>query len=125
MNRPATAFLLLSFAVVGCKYVAPDAGQPAVIVEPDAASRAALQHAVDTELGVEVLLADDALTGTSILIIEPTVPRSIAGAPAAGRTMEPPVRFELVTDGRVCVLVDTRDASRQVLADTRCVAAGQ
>jgi hypothetical protein len=36
--------------------------------------------------------------------------------------MEMPIQFRLVTDGTNCILVDQRDASRHILADTRCVA---
>lgn len=106
-----------------CKNVAPDADVPAVIVDADDASRAALQNAVNDILGTEALLAADALTGSSTLIIERRVPRSIEGSPAAGRTMDPPIQLRLVTDGRNCVLVDGRDGSRHLLVDTVCAAA--
>jgi len=92
-----------------------------VITDPDAASRAALQQAVNAVLHTDVTLADDALTDKSILIIERKMPQSIEGSPAQGRTMEMPIQFRLVTDGTNCILVDQRDASRHVLADTRCV----
>lgn len=110
------------FAVSGCKQVAPDADQPAVIVDPTDAGRAALREAVNEELGTEVLLADDALTDTSILIIERKMPRAVTGSPAQGRTMDPPVRFTLMTNGTDCVLVEDRSGSRYLLADTRCEA---
>lgn len=107
-------------AAAGCKHVAPDASDPAVIVDPTEASRASLQAAVNEALDSEVLLADDALTSTSILTVERKMPQSISGSPAQGRTMEPPVRFDLVTNGSDCVLVDSRDGSRYLLAGTRC-----
>lgn len=110
-------------ALAACKHVAPDADQPAVIVNPSDASRAALQAVVNAALGKDVLLADDALTDTSILIIERKIPRSIEGAPAKGLAMEDPVRFTLMTNGTDCVLVDERDGSRHLLDDTMCVAA--
>ena len=111
---------LATLAVAGCKNVAPPADVPAVIVDPDAASRAALKQAVDAMFDRDVLLADDALTDSSLLIIERRVPRSIDGSPAAGRTMDMPYQLRLVTDGSQCVLIDPRDASRHVLADTTC-----
>ncbi|MEJ2127901.1 MAG: hypothetical protein P8X81_03550 [Woeseiaceae bacterium] len=109
-------------ALVGCKNVAPDADQPAVIVDPTDASRAALKSVVDTVFGTDVLLADDALTGSSVLIIERSMPQSLEGSPAEGRRMDMPMQFRLVTDGRKCILVDQRDGSRHILADTRCKA---
>ena len=109
-------------AITGCKNVATDAGQPAVIVDPDDASRAALQRTVNSALSNEVLLADDALSDTSVLIIERKTPQSIEGSHAQGRNMDLPIQFRLVTDGVSCILVDQRDESRHSLEDTRCVA---
>jgi len=117
----AIALAVFVMSISGCKNVAPDADQAAVITDPDAASRAALQQTVNTVLRTDVALASDALTDTSILIIERKMPQSIEGSPAQGRTMEMPIQFRLVTDGTNCILVDQRDASRHVLADTRCV----
>jgi hypothetical protein len=111
---------ILFFA--GCKNVAPDADQAAVIVDPTDASRSALQVAVNEALGTDVMLADDALTTTSILTVERKVPQSMSGSPAQGRMMDPPVRFDLMTNGSDCVLVDSRDGSRYLLANTRCAA---
>ena len=115
----ATAAACL-LAIGGCKHVAPDADQPAVIVAPSDASRTALQKAVNEELGTEVLLADDALTDTSILIIERNFPKGVTGSPAQGRTMDPPVRFTLMTNGTDCVLVEDSGGARYLLANTRC-----
>jgi len=109
-------------AVAGCKDVAPDADQSAVIINPDDASRAALQQTVDAALGTEVLLADDALTGTSLLVIERNPSQSIGSTPAQGRNMDTPIQLRLVSDGSQCVLVDQRDGSRHVLENTSCVA---
>jgi hypothetical protein len=122
MKNTTRAIVLAVFALsfTGCKNVAPDADQAAVIVNPDAASRAALQETVNTALHTDVALADDALTETSILTIERKVPQSIEGSPAQGRNMEMPIQFRLVTNGSECVLIDQRDMSRVVLADTVC-----
>jgi len=124
MKNTTRAVALAVFAVTftGCKNVAPDADQVAVIVDADAASRAALQQTVNAALHTDVTLADNALTETSVLVIERKIPQSIEGSPAQGRTMEMPIQFRLVTDGTNCILVDQRDASRHILADTRCVA---
>ncbi len=125
MFRVPTLLLTGALVLAACKHVAPDADQPAVIVDPSDASRAALQEAVNSALGKDVLLAGDALTDTSILIIERKLPRSIEGSPAEGGVMEDPVRFDLMTNGTDCVLVDARDGARHLLADTRCEAREQ
>lgn len=124
MKRIMRTLTLAVCAVIfaGCKNVAPDTDQAAVIVDPDAASRAALQETVNAALHTDVTVADNALTDSSILIIERKIPQSIEGSPAQGRNMEMPIQFRLVTDGTNCILVDQRDASRHILADTRCVA---
>mgnify|MGYP001820756220 CR=1 FL=1 len=116
MLLAVTGGLLLA----ACKTVAPDANQPALIVEPTDASRAALQETVSRLLGRDVLLSGEALTDTSFLFIERRYPQSIDGSPAEGRNMEMPYRFTLLTNGTDCVLVDERDGSRHLLADTKC-----
>ena len=122
MNNASRVIALTALAVTlaACKNVAPDVDQAAVIVNPDAASRAVLQATVNAALHTEVTLADDALTETSILVIEQKVPQSIEGSPAQGRTMAMPIQFRLVGNGSECILIDQRDMSRTVLADTVC-----
>lgn len=122
MTAARLALVACMLALGACKHIAPDADTPAVIVDANDASRAALQQAVNDLLGTEVLLAHDALMRSSLLIVEHRAPRSIEGVPAGGRTMDPPVQFRLFTDGRHCILVDQRDNSRHSLADTRCIA---
>ena len=118
-----TVILAVILAVVaGCKNVAPDADQPAIIIDPDDASRASLQQTVNTALGTEVLLADDALTGTSLLVIERNPPRSIDSPPVQGRNMGTPIQLRLVTDGSQCMLVDQRNGARYALKNTTCAA---
>jgi hypothetical protein len=118
--RASLFVLAAAFTVVACSHVVPDADQPAVIVDPTDASRAALQTAVNTEVDSVVMLADDALTETSVLTIERRIPKSVTGSPAQGRTTEPPVRFDLYTNGSDCVLVGSKTSSRYLLADTDC-----
>ena len=120
--KKALALVVCAVALVGCKNVAPEADRAAVIVDPDAGSRAALQEAVNAALSADVLLAEDALTDSSTLIIERRRAQSLDGRIAEGRTMEMPVQFRLVTDGSQCILVDQQDGSRHLLANTRCVA---
>ena len=116
----AALLVVAAIGIAGCKNVAPDIDQAAVIVNPDAASRAALRETVNAALYTEVVLADDALTDSSVLTIERKLPQSIEGSPAQGRNMEMPIQFRLVKNGGECILIDQRDMSRTVLADTVC-----
>lgn len=123
MSTALRTLLLSLVAVTGaCKNVAPTTDQAAVIVNPDAASRAALQAAVNTALQTEVALADDALSTSSLLVIERRIPTTVDGSPAGGRTMQPPIQFQLVLNGSDCVLIDQRNDARTVLANTECAA---
>ncbi len=94
---------------------------PAIIVEPDAASRAELLGVVRTALhGAEVRLAADALTESSLLSIEPVAPRGLGAPPATGRQLGRPDTFNLVLDGPQCFLIHRNSGLRYLLLDTRC-----
>ena len=95
---------------------------PAVITGPDDNSRADLKAALAASFGgLDVVIADDALTQTSLLTIERGPHRTINNPSPGGRILADPFRFRLVRSGKDCVLVDLRDESRHVLADTSCV----
>jgi hypothetical protein len=108
--------------LAGCQTMATGTDVAARITNPSTASQAALQHAVNDALNTEVLLAADALTTSSILVIERNPPRSMQSQPATGRIMDPPIRFHLVLNNSECILVDQRDESRRLLEDTTCAA---
>ena len=114
--------LVLAFAiqVAGCRTMPTEHDRAARIIDPDNASRSALQCAVNDALHTNVTLADDALTKSSVLIIERSPPRSMQGLPAQGRNTELPIQFRLVINGEDCVLIDQRDRSRRKLDNTRC-----
>jgi len=122
------AIIRLVFAVCvpwlmsGCQTMATEQDRPARIIDADAASRAALQSVVNDVLNTEVLLADTALTDTSLLVIERNPPRSLQNPNPLGRVMEAPIQFQLVINGTDCILIDGRDSARYVLKDTTCVA---
>ena len=119
----ASYMILGGLAILaGCQTMATGTDVPARITNPTAASRAALQNAVNDALHTEVLLAASALTTSSILVIERNPPRSMQSQPATGRNMDPPMRFHLVLNNSECILVDQRDESRHRLEDTTCAA---
>jgi hypothetical protein len=115
--------------LAGCKATAPPpdqpslrGDQPAVIVNPTAESRAELKRVVsDMLFGAEVTLADDALTESSVLIIERARIRSLENPPLSGRDLGKPERFQLLTTGTECVLVHESDHARYELIETDCV----
>ena len=116
-NSVIAALLLIA----GCQTMGADADVPALISDPDDASRAALQAAVAAAFGGQkVVLADDALTATSLLLIEHGPRGSLNNPSATGRVLEAPLRFRLVKNGDDCVLIDLRDESRHILANTSC-----
>jgi hypothetical protein len=121
--RSLLCVFVATFGVVGCQTVETGYDKPARITDPSNESRAALQQTVNAALNTDVTLADDALTDSSLLIVERAMPQSMDGSPAQGRTMEMPYQFRLVINGDECILIDKRDESRHVLQDTSCIAA--
>ncbi len=112
----------LFLSLTGCQTLATDDDVAARITNPATDSRAALQEAVNDALDTDVMLADDALTDSSVLTIERNPPRSMENLNAQGRNMDMPMQFRLVLNDGDCVLIFTADDSRRKLADTSCVA---
>jgi hypothetical protein len=119
-----SSYLILGGLIVlaGCQTVGNTDDVPALVTNPTAASRAALQRAVNDFLNMDVTITDDALTSSNMLIIERNPPTGMQNQVATGRNMDPAIQFRLVLNGTDCILVDTRDDSRRVLEDTTCAA---
>ena len=98
----------------------PLASAPAIIVESTPAVRTEIMQAVAAALGRKPLIADDALTTSSLLIIEHREPRTIDGRVGSGRIVDPPETFQLVLDGNQCVLVHRRTDAAYPLENARC-----
>jgi hypothetical protein len=115
---------LIALTLTGCAARQLPDGEPAVIVNPDAKSRAELQAIVRTALhGAQVTLAADALTDSSILAIEHRAPARIDAPPATGRVLGLGEEFLLLRDGTQCVLKQQSSGLRWLLFDTECAAA--
>jgi hypothetical protein len=115
----AAAAILAAVAACHGAERRPDA--PAVLVDPGEETRAALLAAVSSALdGVPATLAEDALTGSSDLVVERVRPRDAGGTPLDGRDRGGPERFRLVASGGHCVLVHERTGARTALAGARC-----
>jgi hypothetical protein len=108
-------FALGTVLLMGCQ------DRPARIVDPTDASRIALRHVVSTALnGADVTLADDALTNSSLLTIEPKVYRDAQGERVMGRETRSPIHFRLIKYGAQCLLVQQDSGAKWPLADTTC-----
>lgn len=121
MRVRGLACSLLSFMVAAC--VAPHAEEevPAVLVA-DEQSHTTLTQTIAAALGTtSVTVADDVLTRSSRLIIEPTRPRGPDGHLLQGRELRAPEVFQLVKQSRDCVLVHERTRKEFVLQGVKCV----
>jgi hypothetical protein len=115
----------LTALLMGCASTSAHEPVPALIVGANTASRAELQHVVSKALGRQrVVLADDALTSSSDLIIESTRPRDGAGQLLNGRVLRAPDHFQLLVDGARCYLRHEGTGRRYALYATRCRARG-
>jgi hypothetical protein len=118
--KPGAVIAGIALVMVGCQTLANSDDLAARITNPTAHSRAALQNTVNDVLMTDVALAPDALTDSSVLIIEQHPPRNMQSPPSQGRNMDTPIRFRLVLNGSDCILIDQRDNSRYVLKMTTC-----
>ncbi len=117
---PMAGMLILLLSA--CQTMSADQDQPARISAATDASRAALQETINSVLHTNVMLADDALTDSSVLTIELNPPGTMQNPNPLGRDMGKPIQFRLVLNQSACILVDQRDGTRHVLNDTNCVA---
>lgn len=122
--RPATLLLVTATALSACACSSSpiEDDKPARIVDATAASRDELKRVVSEALDApDVVLADDALTDSSRLVVERSRVRSIDNAPLAGRDLGVPEHFQLILHGGHCLLIHERTARRFSLDDATCV----
>jgi len=115
-------FLVAAGAIAACQSFSAARDEPALLVDPTAATRAELLMVMTRALGAPVVLAADALTATSLLSVERNPPRDISGAPLTGRTLGRPEQFRLVLGASGCELVHLSNGDRFELREARCVA---
>ncbi|MDE0451648.1 MAG: hypothetical protein OXI90_07765 [Gammaproteobacteria bacterium] len=109
-----------SLWLAGALPATPLANAPAIITNSTPSVRADISQAVTRALGRKPLIADDALTTSSLLIIERREPRTIDGRVGSGRILDPPETFQLVLDGDQCVLLHRRTEAAYPLENARC-----
>jgi hypothetical protein len=107
-----------------CAVLADAPGTPAVIADPSAGSRRELADVIHEAVGgVPVTLADDALTGSSLLTLEHALRRDPEGRTLNGREVARPETFQLFKRGSHCVLVQSKTGREWTLQHAQCVAA--
>lgn len=91
---------------------------------PDAQARDELGRAVSSVFnGAPVVLAADALTKESTLVVDRTPARDASGRPLSGRDVGKPQHFRLVATGARCTLVHDESGRRIALTTATCKAA--
>lgn len=106
--------------LAACQTIEANSDIAAVIDTPTDAGRAELQAVVNAALHTQVLLAPDALTKSSVLVIEHTPPRTMDNPVPMGRDPGRPLRFRLVVNESQCILVDERNQQRHELSNISC-----
>ena len=93
----------------------------ALRVQTTPASTTEIRDVVRNALpGRRILLAKDAFTESSLLVIERRRHERLEGTLSSGAADEAPQRFRLVLDGEKCELVHLNTGKRYALARTRC-----
>jgi hypothetical protein len=108
--------------IAGCQTIDPEHEVRARIIDPDDASRAALQETVNKIMGSNVSISRNALTTSSYLTIENRPQPTMENPVPMGRDYQRPVTLRLVLDENECVLVDERNSARYLLRNTTCIA---
>jgi hypothetical protein len=125
-TKKITGILVIATMMMfACKNSRSGEAVPARITEPTAETRAELARLVSTALhDATVVLADNALTDNSQLIIERRQFRDQNNNPVMGRNLNPgPIEhFRLLLKNGLCVLVQQSTGNRWTLEKTHCIA---
>ena len=117
------AFIPASLVAAACQSIGSDETTDvlALRVESTPASTTEIRDAVENALpGRRILLANDAFTKSSLLVIERRRHERLEGVRTSGAADEAPHRFRLVLDGQTCELVHLNTGKRHALTRTRC-----
>ena len=117
MTSPRRALVsILVLTVSACAAVSAQESAPAVLVSSSEDSRVELSRVIGKALHrPAVLLAPDALTRESSLIIESVQPRDDKGLPLNGRELGRPEHFRLIKEGARCILIQETTGRRWTL----------
>jgi hypothetical protein len=108
--------------IAGCGKPVMQADAPALLTNPGPQTLQELEQTISSALnGAKTTLAADALTKTSVLVIERRRQEGIGRVPEPGRDMGRPYRFQLVIRGAQCLLVDQQSGIQWPLTDVECI----
>lgn len=106
----------------GCRTVTAETDVPALIIQPNESSRAALNLTLSELFGGQIVkLSDDVFTRSSLLILETGLNDTLKTPAVSGRILSAPYKLHLVKNGDACILIDMRDGSRHLLVNTLCI----
>ncbi len=113
-------FLVLP-AFVGCKNSITKNAVDAIILNPSVASQEELLSVTKEALNrSHIVLADNALTTDSILIIDRDLKNDLSGDYAMGRRFDQPIKFRLLKKNGQCILIQENTDKYWVLQQTQC-----
>ena len=117
-----TTLICITALSIACKSNTKQDYVDAIIINPTSESRTELIQFISSALNrKKVILADDALTEDSFLIIDHKLLNQKQHNAALGRINDIPVKFKLVTDGKNCILRKENGNLRQILKNTDCI----
>lgn len=117
----SAALVVAALVPAGCAQRKAPAEVPAVLTNPTEQSRAELSRVVGEAMnGVQVTIADAALTADDTLIIEPAARRDARDMNLGGRETRRPDHFRLVKSGSQCVLLHVESGRRWTLTSATC-----
>ncbi len=121
MIRSLSSAGAIAFAVTACVVPSVQDAVPALLIAPTVESHAELVRVVSEALDrTHVVLAGDALTRDSLLVIERRPLLDARGVRVMGRDLGRPERFQLLKNGRRCYLVYLPEGRHWVLAKATC-----
>ena len=122
MNATARyAILVICATLSACQMTAAQMARAAVLSNPGTEVKLELSQAIMTMTGFSsVALADQDLTRSSELVVERKHHKTANGELIQGRDLEPPQRFQLVTQHGQCWLVHQSSGQRMLLKKAQC-----
>ena len=113
--------LTLCLLLTACKAQDVQLEAPALLTNPGESMLEQLEQTLSEAMdGAKVTLTADVFTKTSVLVIERGLRRGIDGNAELGRDLGRPYRFQLLTNGSNCVLLDPQTGVRWPLIGAVC-----
>jgi len=113
--------LTLCLLLTACKAQDVQPEVPALLSNPGDSLLQQLEQTLSEAMaGTKITLAADVFTTSSVLVIERGLRRGIEGNAELGRNLGRPYRFQLLTDGSNCVVLDPQTGLRWPLTGAVC-----